>query len=114
MSFKIKENKLKNKNLNLLSCYGFKVIDGKPIEQSIKPSDKQISDLNIGPAFKKVGGKITIKSKEGRRFGFLKDIYIPQKLLEKFNITQDCYAKMIYKFDPKRKINRIIYIQKEQ
>ena len=36
-NFKIKENKLKNKNLNLLSCYGFKVIDGKPIEQSIKP-----------------------------------------------------------------------------
>jgi|GEM_PF-3483083 putative uncharacterized protein (fragment) len=113
-NFKIKENKLKNKNLNLLSCYGFKVIDGKPIEQSIKPSDKQISDLNIGPAFKKVGGKITIKSKDDRRFGFLKNIYIPQKFLEKFNITQDCLAKMVYKFDPKTKINRIIYIQKER
>lgn len=90
------------------------MIDGKPIEQSIKPSDKQISDLNIGHAFKKVDGKITIKSKDDRRFGFLKNIYIPQKFLEKFNITQDCLAKMVYKFDPKTKINRIIYIQKEQ
>lgn len=114
VSFKIKKIKLKNKNLNLLSCYSFKIVDGKPLEQSIKPSDKQISDFNIGSAFKKTSGKITIKSKDGRRFGFLKDVYIPQKLLEKFNITQDCYAKMIYKFDTKRKINRIIYIQKEQ
>lgn len=113
-NFKIKENKLKNKNLNLLSCYSFKIVDGKPLEQSIKPSDKQISDFNIGSSFKKTSGKITIKSKDDRRFGFLKDVYIPQKLLEKFNITQDCCAKMIYKFDPKRKINRIIYIQKEQ
>ena len=109
MSFKIKKNKLKNKKLNLLSCYSFKVVDSKPLEQSIKPSDKQISDLNIGPAFKKVGGKITIKSKDDRRFGFLKNIYVPQ-----FNITQDCLAKMVYKFDPKTKINRIIYIQKER
>ena len=114
MSFKIKKNKLKNKNLNLLSCYSLKIVDGKPLEQSIKPSDKQISDFNIGSSFKKTSGKITIKSKDGRRFGFLKNIYIPQKFLEKFNITQDCLAKMVYKFDPKRKINRIIYIQKEQ